>query len=113
MTLDQIAQLAAVFSISAPLCALAWAAVAFVRLRQRELQRDRYQRFCEVMDQLGQRGGSAASQMAAVYELRKFPDYGDVILRLFDQVEVDGHSAPMLKSEMALTADFIRRKARP
>lgn len=107
MTLNQPAQIAAILSVSVPLCALAWSAVAYVRLRQREIRRERYERFFEVMEHLGKQGGSVASKMAAVYELRKFPEYADVIVRLFDHVEVDGQSAPMLKSEMVLTADFL------
>jgi hypothetical protein len=113
MTLDQMAQLAAIISVSVPLCALAWSAVAYVHLRQREMRRERYERFCAVMEHLGRQGGSVAAKMAAVYELRKFPEYAEVIVRLFDQVEVDGHSAPTLTSEMALTAGFLRRKGNP
>lgn len=111
MTLDQIAQVAAILSVSVPLGALAWSAVTFVRLRKRELQREQYQKFFEVMEHLGKQGGSVASKMAAVYELRKFPEYADVIVRMFDQVEVDGHSAPMLKAEMVLTADVLWQRA--
>jgi hypothetical protein len=112
MTLKKVAQVAAILSVSVPLAASAWSAVAYVRLRGREVQRERYQRFFEVMDNLGKPAGSVASKMGAVYEPRKFPEYADVIVRLFDQVDVDGQSAPMLKAEMSLTADFLRRKAR-
>jgi hypothetical protein len=69
MTLDQIAQVAAILSVSVPLAAMAWSAVTFVGLRQREIQRERYRRFFKVMGHLGKEGGSIASQMAAVYEL--------------------------------------------
>ncbi len=113
MTLDQTAQIAAILSVSVPLCALAWSAVTYVRIRQREIQRDRYERFFEVMDHLGKQGGSVASKMAAVFELRKFPEYADVIIRLVDQVDVEGHAAPMLKAEMELTAAFLRTRTKP
>lgn len=115
MTLDQIAQIAAILSVSVPLAALAWSAVAYVHLRGMEIQRERYQRFFEVMGHL-EKGGSIASQMAAVYELRKFPEYADVIGRLFERSPViarDGNeaNAVMLKSEIDLTVDFLRRGA--
>lgn len=65
------------------------------------------------MEHLGKQGGSVASKMAAAYELRKFPEYLDVIIRLMEHVDVEGHAAPMLKTEMSLTADFLRQKANP
>jgi hypothetical protein len=48
--------------------------------------------------------------MAAAFELRKFPEYKDVILRLASQVEIEGsvQSSTMLKHEIELTAEFLR-----
>lgn len=59
------------------------------------------------MDHLGHSGGSIASKMAAAYELRKYPQYKDVIVRMCRETEVSGTSAVMLKNEMLLTADFL------
>ncbi|MGO9236450.1 MAG: hypothetical protein ACLPSF_15785 [Methylocella sp.] len=112
MTLEQVAQVAAILSVSVPLAALAWSAVAYVRLRGREIQRERYQRFFEVMGQIGKESGPITSKIAAVYELRKFPEYADVIIRLLEQVPIEGSLAPLLRAEMDLTTDFLRRKAR-
>lgn len=111
-TLDQVAEIAAILSVSVPICALAWSAVAYVRLRKREIQRERYERFFSSLEHLGKPGGAVTAHVGAVFELRKFPEYADVIVRLFDQVPVDGHSASMLKAEMALMADFLRRNPR-
>ncbi|WP_139223489.1 hypothetical protein [Methylocapsa palsarum] len=91
MTIDQIAQAAAILSVTVPLCALAWSAITYVRLRQREVQRERRQRFFEVLEHFVKQGGSE-------FEFRKFPESSDVIIRLFDQVDVEGHSASMLKA---------------
>ncbi len=113
MTLDQTAEIAAILSVSVPLCALAWSAVTYVRLRQREIQQERYERFFEVMEHLGKENGSIASKMAAVFELRKFPEYQEVIIRLVEQASVRGSAAPMLRAEMELTADFLRMRTRP
>ncbi|MGP0061832.1 MAG: hypothetical protein ACLPID_21420 [Beijerinckiaceae bacterium] len=112
MTLDQTAQIAAILSVSVPLCALAWSAAAYVRLRQSEIRRERYERFFEVMEHIGSKGGSIASKVAAVFELRRFPEYQEVIIRLFERVGVEGDAAPMLKSEMDLTADFLRKRTK-
>lgn len=93
-----------------PFGALAWAAVFFVLTRKREVHFQEFERLFKVMDHLGQDGGSIASKMAAAYELRKYPDYKDVIIRMCDQADVRGPSAKMLKDEMILTADYLRGK---
>ena len=59
------------------------------------------------MDHLGQSGDSIASKMAAAYELRKYPEYKDVITRMCRQTETVGSVSKMLKDEMLLTADFL------
>jgi len=63
----------------------------------------------QVMDHLGQNGGSIASKMAAAYELRRYRAYKDVIVRMCRQTEIVGASAQMLKHELLLTADFLER----
>ncbi len=62
------------------------------------------------MDHLGQSGGSIASKMAAAYELRKFPQYKNVICRLLEKAEIEGPAAEMLKCEMKLTAKFYQEE---
>ena len=93
-----------------PLAALAWAAVFYTLTRRREVHFQEFERVFKVMDHLGQEGGSIASKMAAAYELRKYPEYREVIIRLCRQTEVAGSSAKMLKDEMLLTADFLEQK---
>jgi hypothetical protein len=93
-----------------PLAALAWAAVFYTLSHRREVQQQEFERFFRVMDLLGQGEGSIASKMAAAYELRKYPQYKEVIVRMCDQAEVRGQSAKMLKDEMMLTADFMRNR---
>jgi len=78
--------------------------------KKTEIQHQRYQKIFEVMDNLGQEGGSIASKMAAAFELRKFPEYTDLILRLASQVQIKGSSADMLKKEIELTAEFLKGK---
>lgn len=92
-----------------PLAALAWAAILYVLTRRRETQHQEFERFFKVMDHLGQSSGSIASKMAAAYELRKYPEYRDVIIRLCEQAEFEGVAAQMLQNEMLLTAEEMRR----
>jgi len=90
-----------------PFAALAWSAVFYVKTKRREILHQEYERFFEVMDHLGTAGGSIASKMAAAYELRKFPEYRDVIVRLCTQAIYEGPASEMLKNEMLLTAEAL------
>lgn len=69
-----------------------------------------YQRFFEITEHLGREGGSIASKMAAAYELRKYPEYRDVILNICEKTIIAGPAAEMLKAELLATADFLRKK---
>jgi hypothetical protein len=95
-----------------PLMTIAWSAWSYSQTRKRETQHREYERFFEVMDHLGQQGGSIASKMAAAYELRKYPEYKEVIIRMCETVQTSGHdsSAKMLKSELEATAKHLRSK---
>jgi hypothetical protein len=64
------------------------------------------------MDKIGVQEGSITSKVAAVYELRKYPEYRDVIIRICDksQAQVVGASAQMLIDELKLTAEYMRTK---
>lgn len=92
-----------------PLLALAWSAVAYSLAKRHEVRHQQYQRFFQIMDHLGQPGGSIASKMAAVYELRKYPEYAEVIINICEKAEIEGPASAMLRDEMAATADYMRR----
>jgi hypothetical protein len=91
-----------------PLLAMAWSAVTFSQAKRREVKHMEYQRFFEIMDHLGQQGGSIASKMAAAFELRKYPEYTSVIVNVCEKASVDGSAAAMLKEEMAATAKYLK-----
>ena len=91
-----------------PLVSLAWAASFYVLTRRREVQHQEFERFFKVMDHLGQSEGSIASKMAAAYELRKYPEYREVIIRLCEDAQIQGPAAQMLEREMKLTAELMR-----
>jgi hypothetical protein len=73
---------------------------------------ERYERFFEVMEHLGKQAGRLLPKWPQPSSSENFPEYADVIIRLIDHVDVEGQAAPMLKAEMALTADFLRKKAK-
>lgn len=94
-----------------PLFAIAWAAVNYVRLEREKERSARYHRFFDLMEQLGRDGYSIGAKMAALFELRKYPEYSDVIIRMCDSIPVSGEeaSAKALKNEMKLTSDALRQ----
>jgi 2-phospho-L-lactate transferase/gluconeogenesis factor (CofD/UPF0052 family) len=92
-----------------PLSVLAFTAAFHVRNEIRKTMHKEYERFFEVMEHLGVHGGSIASKMAAAYEMRKFPQYSEVVIRTCENVQVDGDAAGMLREELRLTAEFLRK----
>ena len=87
-----------------PLATLAWAAVYFVLNWRGELKHKRYQKFFELMELVGKQDSSIAGKMAAVYEMRKYPEYSDVIIRLCIDAQIHGHAKELLEREFDLTA---------
>ena len=105
--IESIALWATILGSLIALLAIAWAAVNYVLIRKLEIKHQEYQKFFEIMDHLGAQGHSVASKMAAAFELRKYPQYADVIVRLATKASYDGPSAQMLKEELDLTAAFL------
>jgi hypothetical protein len=93
-----------------PLAALAWSALAYTAVRRREVKHQEYQRFFEITEHLGREGGSIAAKMAAAYELRKYPEYTEVILNICEKASVSGVAAKMLKEELDATAKYLSAK---
>lgn len=68
-----------------------------------KIRQEKYQRFFDIISQLGAPNSPTTSKVAAAYELRKYPQYKDVIVRLARDVGIDGQSAELLKRELDLT----------
>ena len=92
-----------------PLFALAWAAVQYVLTQKREQKHREYERFFDIMRKFGASDSTVPGNMAAAFELRQFPQYGDVIIRLCEEAPMVGGTAAMLNGEMARTAEFLRK----
>ncbi|WP_167074507.1 hypothetical protein [Sphingomonas vulcanisoli] len=91
-----------------PLASLAWAAVMYVRTKRAEVDAQRFEQFFKVMELFGS-NSSIASKMAAAFELRKYPQYKEVIIRLCEKARVEGDAAEMLRDELRLTAESMRK----
>ncbi len=94
-----------------PLMALAWSAVFYTLAKRRELEHEEYRRFFEIMDHLGQQGGSIASKMAAAFELRKYSHYTEVIINVCEKAELEGDASQMLREEMLATAEYLKARS--
>lgn len=90
-----------------PLTTLAWAAAFLVLTWRSEVNHKRYEKFFSLMDRVGEQGSSIAGKMAAVYEMRKYPEYRDVIIRLCQDAEIDGAAKELLEREFDLTAQHF------
>lgn len=87
-----------------PLVTLAWAALFFVMTWREELRHKRYQKFFDLMDKVGARDASIAGKMAAVFEMRNYPEYREVIIRLCRDAGIEGEAKELLEREFDLTA---------
>lgn len=88
-----------------PLSALSWAAVFFVKTWRGEIMHKRYQKFFSLMDIIGgPEDVSIVGKMAAIYELKRYPEYREVILRLCRDLTIVGSGKDILERELDLTA---------
>jgi hypothetical protein len=100
-----------VIGFAAPLFALAGSAVGYVFKQYLDAGEKRRSQFFELMKFLDS-PSPIASKMAAVYELRKFPEHKDFIIRFCDsqQGNITGTGAQILAAEFKQTRDFMAAK---
>lgn len=93
-----------------PLLAIAGSAVAYVVKFYSERSDIREQRFTALVSRIDE-PGAMASKVAAVYEMRQFPEHRDFIVRFCrtQQGNVSGSGAALLEAEMQQTAEYFRR----
>jgi hypothetical protein len=74
-------------------------------------QHRRFEQFFSVTDKIGQSEGSLLSKVAALYELRRFPEYAEVIVRMTQAPEIvgGGRATEVLEQELRLTNQEMRK----
>ena len=94
-----------------PLVVLAWSAWRFTADRVELRKQRRFEHFFSVTDKVGQAQGSILSKVAAVYELRRFPEYSEVIVRITEEPEIigGGRAQAVLEQEFRLTHDAMKK----
>ena len=103
-------QVIAWLGVVIPLGALAYSAIVYVFNQRREQQFREFHKFHDLMKELGSAGTTVLGNVAVAYELRKFPQYREVIIRALTAIDVKGTRADMLKSEFALTIEFLEKQ---
>lgn len=94
---------------AAPLMTLAGSAVAFVMKQYQDSRSRARNQFFELM-QFIDGDKPIATKIAAVYELRKFPEHRDFIIRFCDEQRgnITGGGAHFLVAEMDRTRDYMK-----
>ena len=94
-----------------PLIVIAWTAWRFTDQRREEQKHRRFEHFFSVTDKIGQEGGSILSKVAAIHELRRFPEYSEVIIRMTEEPDIRGSGRPraILEQEFELTHEVMKR----
>ena len=93
---------------AAPLITLAGSAVAFVVKLYLDANERRRNQFFDLMDKIDSQS-SIAKKIAAVYELRQFPEHRDFIIRFCktQRSNITGTGAATLVMEMEATQTFF------
>ncbi|MFN3953399.1 MAG: hypothetical protein ACK4LQ_03035 [Pararhodobacter sp.] len=99
---------ATIVGIIIPLVTIAGSALAFVIKVFMDSRERRRNEFYELMKFLDEKG-SIAAKVAAVYEMRRFPEHRDFIIRFCtsQRQNIEGSAAQILGDEMKATADFM------
>lgn len=99
-----------IVGFAAPLMALAGSATAFVINLYREAAEHRKNYFFELM-QFIDSDRPMATKVAAVYELRRFPEHREFVIRFCQsqQANISGTGASLLAAEMEQTRRFMEQ----
>lgn len=83
--------------------------VYYARARYNESKHLKYKRLFELFTIVGDDSGNVMAKMAASYELRKYKEYSEVIIRLSDHVEETALAQNISAQELKLTADYFKK----
>lgn len=94
-----------VFSFSLSLAALAFAAWRYVSVRRDELRNIRYEKYHQLFRNISLGADSGGrlklvSQRAYIYELRHFPEYGNLTVRLLESLLSEWKEDPEVSSKL-------------
>jgi hypothetical protein len=106
---NEISAVFTVFAFALSLGALAFSAVRYVSVRRDELQNQRYERYHALLRHVSTGVDingmlKLVSQRAYIYELRHFPEYSSLTIRLLESLLEDWKVDPEQNAKLELEA---------
>ena len=101
MNLDTPGDWIAWAGIVLPLITLAWAATQYVNVEAKKAKRQRFEDFKSLCEDLNSE--NITTQVAVIFEMRKYPEYKEVIGRLLGQITIMGTASELITDEMDIT----------
>jgi hypothetical protein len=106
-------------AVVVPLAVLAWSGWEYVRIQRRIARQTDFENFFQTLERIQSAQNSAMLQQAAVFELRNYPRYRDVVLRISEDA-AETFSGRLTKEEIVaelveefrLTAEYIQAHKR-
>jgi hypothetical protein len=110
LTTDELILWAAVAAIFISLASIAWSGVQLVGLKKIEQRQRSFSNFFVTIDRILAKDTTNIGQIAAIFELRNYPDYKDFIIRFVGNARILFNTDPKLQSEQVkLTYDEMDR----
>jgi len=96
-------------SVVIPLLVLAWSAVQYVDINQSQLKQQRFENYHSLIERIsGGEDNSPSLAAAIVFELRNYPEYKEVSLRILRKIEKDWEGHPVI-NEVSLTIKYLEK----
>jgi hypothetical protein len=94
-----------------PLAALAWSAVNHVIVEKRKAQVDRFEDFLSLLTIINNVKGEVGlyEQLAAAFQLRNFPEYRDILIRVYERHARTTTGFEKVAEEMNATISFLKK----
>lgn len=90
------------------MAALAWSAVRYVQLERGKAKQVRFENFYRTLERVHNKDQSLILQRAAIFELRNFSEYKDLIVRLCQDRNSLFPDVQKIQEEFLLTLRFFK-----
>ena len=106
-TLASVADWIAWSALIVSIVVIAWAAFRYVRLEQAKNEQTRFENFYRTLERVHNKDQSLILQRAAIFELRNFPEYKDLIVRLCRDRNSLFPTVELVQREFLLTLNYF------
>ena len=111
MHLGTVADWLAWGALAAAVGVIAWSSYRYLAVKEAEQRQRKFENFFETIRRVHNKDGSLIAQKSAIFELRNYPEYKDVILRICDDaLDLFGPNVdPRVMIEFEQTVEALRR----